>query len=302
MDIFQAIVLGIVQGLTEFMPVSSSAHLIIVPWLFKWPDYGLAFDMVLHLGTLVAVLLYFRSDWVRYIRAFFSGMPNFSPASSSGLTAAPPPAISDEQAADRRIAWLLLIATVPGAIFGWLGESKVDAAFHDHANLNNWGIYIIAAAMILLGLVLALAERLHQGEGREMRQMNIPDAVTIGLAQALALIPGVSRSGATITAGLFRNLSRPTAARFSFLMSTPIIFGAGLKEVYSLLKGEPNANPQNLSLLGLALGFIAAAGVGYLTIYYLLGYLQRHTTAVFTIYRLVVGVLIFLIAILGLVR
>ena len=297
MEIFQALILGIVQGLTEFMPVSSSAHLIIVPWLFGWPDFGIAFDVALHWGTLAAVLFYFGSDIIRYVQAFFTGLPSFNPAASAKLVAVE---ADESRATDRRIAWLILIATIPGAIFGWLLESNIDNAFHQPQNLHGWGIYAIAAAMIGLGLVLALAERWHRGQGRELTDMRLPDSVAIGLSQALALLPGVSRSGATITAGLFLGLSRPAAARFSFLLSAPIIFGAGLKAGYDLLTDPTHANPQHLSLTPIIVGFLAAAISGYLVIRLLLGYLQRHTTMVFVYYRLILGILIILIAVLGL--
>ncbi len=297
MEIFQAFILGIVQGLTEFMPVSSSAHLIIVPWLLRWPDFGLAFDVALHWGTLAAVLFYFGSDIIRYVRAFFTGLPRFNPAAPVNLVAGE---TDESRATDRRIAWLILIATIPGAIFGWLLESKVDDAFHQPQSLRSWSIYAIAGAMIGLGLMLALAERWHRGRGRELGDMRLPDSVAIGLSQALALIPGVSRSGATITAGLFLGLSRPAAARFSFLLSAPIIFGAGLKAAYDLITDPTQANPQHLTIIPIIVGFLTAAISGYLVIRLLLGYLQRHTTMVFVYYRLVLGILIILIAALGL--
>ncbi len=307
MEIIQAIILGLVQGLTEFAPVSSSAHLVIVPWLFGWQDYGLGFDVALHMGTLVAVLTYFWRDILRYVRAIFSGLPRFSSqrlgfATNAGLTK-PAPTIEgagDTRESDRRIAWLLLLATIPGAIFGAMLESKVDDSFHQGNNLRTWGIYAIGAAMIGMGLVLALAERLHRGRGKEMEQMTLRDGVVIGLAQAFALLPGVSRSGVTITAGLFRNLARPAAARFSFLLSAPIIFGAGLKKAYDLLQDPAAANPQHISAIAVAAGFIAAAVSGYLVIRFLLGYLQKQDTMVFVYYRLVAGLVIILLALLGL--
>lgn len=307
MEIIQAIILGIVQGATEFMPISSSAHLILLPWALGWPDFGLSFAMMLHLGTLVAVLIYFRRDWLRYIRALFGGAPSFGAPTKVGLTATDPTptATGDapgntELASDRRIAWLILLANIPGAIFGFIGESKVEDLFHEPANLAKWGIYIIAAAMIIMGLALALAERRHRGKGKELAEMSLTDALVIGFSQALAIIPGVSRSGVTITAALFRNLERAAAARFSFLLATPIILGAGLKKVYDFAKDPVAANPQNISTIALAAGFITAAVVGYLTIYFLLAYLQRHNTNVFIGYRLVAGVMILIIALLAL--
>jgi len=304
LEIIQAIILGLVQGLTEFMPISSSAHLIIVPWLFGWQDFGIGFDVALHWGTLVAVLAYFWRDIIRYVRALFTGLPSFGPSASLGLTAGSSPATANpaqqaEQESDRRIAWLLLIATVPGAIAGLLLESKIDDSFHTPANLNAWGIYAIAGAMIVMGLVLLLAERLYSGKGKPLTGITLVDAVIIGLAQAVAVLPGVSRSGATITAGLFRKINRADAARFSFLLSSPIIVAAGLKKLYDLIKDPAHANPANIPTLAFILGFLAAAIGGYLTIRFLIGYLQRRSTAVFVVYRLVLGVALIILAMLN---
>jgi undecaprenyl-diphosphatase len=296
-EIIQAIIVGLTQGLTEFMPVSSSAHLIIVPWLLGWPDFGLAFDVALHWGTLTAVLAYFGRDIVRYVWAFLTGLPRFTPADRAALVSG---TTGDDLSADRRVAWLILIATIPGAVFGWLLESKVDTSFHQAGNFRAWGIYAIAFAMIGMGLLLTLAERLHRGKGKGLTAMTLPDSVVIGLSQALALLPGVSRSGATITAALFRNLTRVDAARFSFLLSAPIIFGAGLKAAYELISNPATANPQHVSFAAIAAGFVTAAVSGYLVIRFLLDYLQRRTTMVFVYYRLIVGLLIILIATLGL--
>jgi len=297
-EIIQAIILGLTQGFTEFMPVSSSAHLIIVPWLLGWPDFGVAFAVALHWGTLTAVLAYFGRDLVRYLRAFFTGLPHFTADQPAALVAGG--AASSEIATDRRIAWLILIATIPGAVLGWLLESEVDDSFHRPDHFRAWGVYAIAIAMIGMGLLLAFAERLHRGKGKDLIAMTLPDSVVIGLSQALALLPGVSRSGATITAALFRNVARPDAARFSFLLSAPIIFGAGLKAGYELVSNPATANPQHVSVVAIAAGFLTAAVSGYLVIRFLLDYLQRRTTMVFVYYRLAIGLLIILIATLGL--
>src|SRR5207253_4289510 len=221
MDLFQAFVLGLVQGLTEFLPISSSAHLIIVPWLFGWKDQAvtsLQFDVALHMGTLLAVLAYFWADWRRLVGAFIGSIAQRS--------------IGDDT--DRRLAWFILLASIPAAVVGGLGESKIDDLFHQPQNLRT-GLLIIATMMIVMAALLLLAERMGT------QQLNLPGidlrrSLGIGLAQAVSVIPGVSRSGSTITAGLFFGLKRETAARFSFLLATPVVLGAGLKSLYDVLK------------------------------------------------------------------
>lgn len=308
LEIIQVIVLGIVQGVTEFMPISSSAHLIIVPWAFGWPIFGIGFDVALHWGTLIAVITYFRHDLLRYIRALFTGLPNFSTAPRFGLTTggevAPPGGggglgEGDEQLeSDRRIAWLLLLATIPGAVAGVLLESRIDEAFHRPESLNSWAIYAIAGMLMGVGLILWLAERLRQGKGKPITGITFVDGMIIGVAQALALFPGVSRSGATITAGLFRGLTRADAARFSFLLSTPIVLAAGLKKLYDFFKDKPVPGHYQVSALSLGVGFLVSLIAGYLTISFLLNYLQRRSTAVFVIYRLLLGVALIVLALL----
>jgi undecaprenyl-diphosphatase len=281
LDLFQALVLGIVQGLTEFLPISSSAHLIIVPWLFGWNDpaiNSLQFDVALHMGTLLAVLAYFAGDWRRLIVAFVQSLVGRS------IGADP----------DRRLAWFLLIGSIPAGIVGVLGESKIDELFHEPANLRV-GLLIIAVMMIIMGGLLLLAERM----GRHMlglRDLRLGTAITIGLAQALALVPGVSRSGSTITAGLFMGLTREAAARFSFLLATPVVLGAGLKKVYDLTKtpgGIPAADQ-----MGFLVGFLAAAISGFACIYFLLRYLQRNSTAPFIWYRFFLGIALLVLVLL----
>jgi undecaprenyl-diphosphatase len=288
MDIVQvlrAIILGIVQGLTEFIPVSSSAHLIIVPWLLDWKDpfvTSLSFDVALHLGTLLAVIWFFAEDWACLIRAWFASIAQRR--------------IGDDP--DRRLAWLLVIGCIPGAIAGVLGESKITALFHE-ANQPIQPSAMIAMAVILalLGAALFLADRLAT-HLRAMGNLSVKDALVIGLAQAAAIFPGVSRSGSTITAGLAMGLKRDTAARFSFLLSAPIIAGAGAKsllEVYRQLKINPNMKSE---LIYFPIGFIAAAISGYFCIRFLLRYLQNHTTNLFVYYRLALAVLIIVVALL----
>ncbi len=281
----QAIILGIVQGLTEFIPISSSGHLIIVPWLFQWNDPvldSLTFDVALHLGTLLAVIAFFWNDWVRLVRAFIASLVDRNIGRDP----------------DRRLAWLLVIGTIPGGIAGVLGESKINDLFHQP------GVPPTATAMIVLALLTALlgaalwvSERIA-GHIRSLGQLTLKDSLLIGLAQAFAVFPGISRSGSTITAGLALGLQRPAAARFSFLLSAPIIAGAGLKsmtEVYSQVKSGAIAQPE---LLMFPIGFIAAAITGYLTIRLLLRFLQRNSTDVFVYYRWALAVLIIAVALL----
>jgi undecaprenyl-diphosphatase len=283
MTIFQAIILGIVQGLTEFIPISSSAHLIIVPWLFGWEDKALTslpFDVALHLGTLLALLVFFANDWVRLIRA--------------GIASLVERKIGDDM--DRRLAWLLVIGCIPGAIAGVLGESKIEALFHTPNAPHQASAMIVMAVIIaLLGAVLFLAERFAR-HLRTMKQITLKDSILIGLAQALAIFPGVSRSGSTITAGLAVGLERETAARFSFLLSAPIIAGAGLKtllEIYQDLKVGALAQTD---LILFPVGFVVAAITGYLCIKFLLRFLQKNPTDVFVYYRWALAALVVIVA------
>lgn len=278
MDLFQAILLGIVQGLTEFIPISSSAHLIIIPWLFDWRDPGLAFDVALHLGTLVALLWFFASDWVRLIRA--------------GLASIVERKVGDD--ADRRLAWWIAIGCIPGALVGALAESKIEELFHQpDAPHNPVPMIVMGVIIALLGAALFIAERIAKHQ-REMKTLSLKDALIIGCAQALAIFPGVSRSGATITAGLFLDLKRETAARFSFLLSAPIIAGAGAKSIFNLLRdGITSAE-----LIFFGVGFLSAMISGYLCIKFLLRFLQRNSTDVFVYYRWVLAAFIIVVALM----
>ena len=281
MDLFQALILGLIQGLTEFLPVSSSAHLVFVPWLFGWRDEAITsiqFDVALHLGTLLAVLAYFAADWRRLILAFIRSVVE------RRIGADP----------DRRLVWFLALGTIPAAIVGVLAESKIDELFHDPNNLRG-GLLIIGVMMLIMGALLLFAERIGR-HSIELDGMTLSSALGIGIAQALALIPGVSRSGSTITAGLFFGLKREAAARFSFLLSTPIVLGAGLKKVYDMTKDGGIPVDQQL---GFAVGFASAAISGFLCIYFLLRYLQRRSTAPFIWYRFLVGLGLLALVLLG---
>ena len=255
MPIYQAIALGIVQGLGEFLPISSSAHLILVPWLFGWDDPGLAFDVALHWGTLVAVLAVFWRDWIALIHDGLLG------------------------GSKRRLFWALVISSIPGAIIGKL--------FNTWAEETLRAPLLIAAAMAVMGVVLYLADRVGKKQLTE-EQMTYGKATAIGLAQAAALIPGVSRSGGTITLGLFFGFRREEIAKFSFLMSTPIIFGAGVLKLPRMLH-EMHSGESHVSAAALLAGLVAAAVVGTLVIRWLLEYLRTRSYAVFAIYRLAVA-------------
>jgi undecaprenyl-diphosphatase len=260
MTILQSIFLGLIQGAGEFLPISSSAHLIIAPWLFRFPDPGLSFDVALHTGTLIAVVWYFWRDWVDLLA---SGLFRKKDFSLSGMHY------------HQNLLWFLVIATIPGAIFGYLLESKAETIFRSPL--------LIAFTLIILGLILYLVDRYHVHR-KQLGQMTWLDSLWIGLSQAVAVIPGISRSGSTITTGLFLGLSRESAARFSFLLSAPIIFGAAALKLPHLLKGG-----MDIYLLA---GMLSAAISGYFAIKYLLKFVQRASYAIFFWYRLGLAFLI----------
>jgi undecaprenyl-diphosphatase len=284
MAIWQAILLGIVQGLTEFIPISSSAHLVIIPWLFGWEDkvvMSLPFDMALHLGTLVAVMAFFAGDWVRLIRAGVASLVERKIGADL----------------DRRLAWFLVIGCIPGGIMGALAESRIENLFHSPDAPHQASAMIAMAIIIaLLGALLFVAERLARHE-RKMEQLSLKDAILIGLAQALAIFPGVSRSGSTITAGLALGLERETAARFSFLLSAPIVAGAGLKSLWEIYQDLHAGILVQADLILFPIGFIAAAISGYLCIKLLLRFLLKNPTDVFVYYRWALAALIVVVAI-----
>ena len=282
--ILQAIILGMVQGLTEFIPISSSAHLILVPWLFGWKDQALtslSFDVALHLGTLIAVLWFFSADWVRLFRAGWASLLERS--------------VGDD--VDRRLAWLLVISCIPGGIAGVLGESKIEQLFHQpNTPITAQALIVMALIIALLAAVLFAVERLAR-HTREMTTITFRDAIWIGLAQALAIFPGVSRSGSTITAGLALGLKRDAAARFSFLLGAPIIAGAGLKSLWDIFQQyQVGAGFTQTDLLIFPVGIIAAAISGYFCVKYLLLYIQKHSLDIFVYYRWALAALIIIIA------
>lgn len=274
MNWLQALVLGLVQGLTEFIPISSTAHLRIVPALLHWGDPGAAFSAVIQLGTLAAVVAYFARDVWRLAAAaalsLFRGDVRAGP--------------------DARLAWAIAAGNVPIALLGFGLRDVIEHQFRS--------LYLIAGMLILVALGLALAER--RGEGSlPMERLTLRSVMMIGCFQALALIPGTSRSGATILGGLLAGLQRTHAARFSFLLGIPAIVGSGLFELPEVIAG---VRAGELSAAALVLGLIAAAVSGYASIAFLLRYLQRHTTLLFVCYRLALGLLVAGLAWQGLIR
>ena len=278
MPIYQAVVLAVIQGLTEFIPVSSSAHLIIVRRLLGWNDlsaaHELTFDVALHFGTLMAVLAYFFQTWIQILRAAFGGkVVRFSePGAAQGELS------SEEARQERLLLWFLAAATVPGAIAGKLLEHSAEDYFREH-------LALIAVAMIVVALLMAWAEKIGRQQ-KPLTGISLGDSLMIGVAQAAALVPGVSRSGSTITAGLFRNLTRTAAVRFSFLLSTPLIAGAVVLKTYEAMKEGVPAGMATPMIVGI----LVSAAVGYAAIAWLMRYLQTKTLTVFVIYRIVVGV------------
>ena len=277
MTVWQALVLGIVQGLTEFLPISSSAHLILVPWLFGWPEPGLAFNVALHLGTLSAVLVYFSGDLLTIARGWLTGLAQRRPLGSP----------------EARIGWAVLIGSVPAGVVGVLLNDAIDQYFHSGGG-GTLAIGLTAVLLVGLGAALWLAERAGR-RSRSLTEVGLRDGFLVGVAQALALLPGVSRSGSTITAGLFLGFQRAAAARFSFILGIPAIVGAGMLETMHLLRTGLPASERTLFVVGMA----ASAVTGFLAIAFLLRFLQRRSTAVFVLYRFLLGafILVWLIAV-----
>ncbi len=261
MDALQAIVLGIVQGLTEFLPVSSTAHLRIVPAFVGWEDPGAAFTAVTQLGTMAAVLLYFRADLLRIARTWGASLRR--------------PELRSEL--DARMGWYIIVGTVPIAVFGFV--------FRDQIRSGARSLYLIGGALIVLGLLLLAAERAARHD-RPLERITRRDGLVIGLAQALALVPGVSRSGATLTAGLFLGFDRTAAARYSFLLSVPAVVLSGLFELRKI--GEDGS----AAAVPTAIATLLAFAVGYASIAFLLRWLTSHSTAVFVAYRVALGALV----------
>ena len=281
MNLFQAFFLGVLQGATEFLPVSSSGHLVLVPWLLGWASPGLAFDAVVHWGTALAVIAYFWRDWVCLVRAAFLSLR----ALTLRRLRAEPSLEPSPGSRDARLAWFILLGTVPAALIGWLLEDFFEEMFARPA--------AAAAFLLVTAALLTASERLGRRE-RNLDALAWPDVLLVGFAQALAIFPGVSRSGSTIAAGLARGLRREPAARFSFLLATPVILGAGLLKVVDLAQMGGLA----AQVPTLAIGFAAAAVVGFACIHFLLRYLQRHRLYPFAVYCAILGLVCLVVALI----
>jgi len=260
MDLVQAVVLGMVQGLGEFLPISSSAHLVLCPWLFNWEDPGLTFDIALHLGTLIAVVLYFWKDWINIIH--------------KGLT--------KPKETEGRLLWYLVLATIPGAAIGFLLEHKAETIFRNPV--------LIAVMLIIMGVLLFWVDKKGKKE-TDVEHISLKTSFLIGLSQALAIIPGVSRSGVTMTAAMALGMTREGAARFSFLLSAPIIFGAALIKVPKII-----ANPAMVDIPFIT-GMAVSCIFGVASIGFLLRFIQKKTFLPFVIYRLALGLVVIGVAI-----
>ena len=268
MPLYQAVVLAVIQAFTEFLPISSTAHLILMPWLFGWKDPGLVFDVALHAGTLAAILIYFFRDWVQIIGQGF------------GLDVGGDPQLKQ----NRGLLWLLAVASVPVGIVGYLFDKQVESTWRSP--------YIVGAMLIVVGVLIWIAERRRVGD-KSLAQVSWADGVTIGCGQALSIIPGTSRSGITIVAGLFRGLSRETAARFSFVLSAPAILAAVLKKLWDLHK--EGGIPADMRV-PFAVGAAVSAILGAAVIAVFLRYLRRRSLMPFVYYRIVFGIIVVALA------
>lgn len=260
MSLLEAIIYGIVQGLGEFLPISSTAHITLAPWLFGWKDPGLAFDIALHMGTLVAVVIFFWKDWIRLIKA--------------GLT--------DVKSTDGKLFWYIVLACVPGGIFGVLFEDYIETTFRNPL--------MIGIMLIVMGFVLYVADKYSKSEV-VLKDIGLKRSFLIGVSQALAMLPGVSRSGITMAAGRALEVKREDAARFTFLLSTPFIFLSGVYKAKDLLSVSVEPLPFIVA--------IATSGiVGAISIKFLLSYLKRNGFGIFAVYRLILGVVVIAVALL----
>lgn len=269
MELIQAVVYGLIQGLTEFLPISSTAHIRIAPAIFGWQDPGAGFTAVIQLGTLLAVLIYFRRDLWKALVGW-----------TRSLTG------QDQDATDARMGWAILLGTIPIVVFGVLGKDYIKGDLRS--------LWVVATTLILMGILMGVAEMVAK-KHRLLASVQKKDGVIVGFWQALALIPGMSRSGSTITGALFAGFDRPTAARFSFLLSVPSILAAGAKELYDerhhLLTGQMLAP----TLVATAISFI----VGYASIAFLMKFLQKNGILPFVVYRILLGVVLILLLVNG---
>ncbi|MCO7218400.1 undecaprenyl-diphosphate phosphatase [Klenkia sp. PcliD-1-E] len=265
MSWFEALVLGVVQGLTEFLPVSSSAHLRIVGALAGWPDPGAAFTAIIQIGTELAVLVYFARDIARIVTAWVASLVHRDRRGDP----------------DARMGWLIIVGSVPIVVLGLLLQSTIETTFRD--------LRIVASALIVFSVVLLVADRVGRKQ-RTLEELTVGHGVAFGLAQALALVPGVSRSGGTITAGLLLGYTREAAARYSFLLAVPAVLGSGAYQAYDALHGDTAGAP--VAWGPTALATVVSFGVGLAVIAWLLRYLQRGSFVPFVVYRVVLGAVV----------
>ena len=258
MDLLQAIIYGMIQGLGEFLPISSTAHITLAPWLFGWKDPGLAFDIALHMGTLLAVAIFFWKDWIRLITAGFT----------------------DIKSKDGRLFWFIMLACIPGGIFGVLFEDKVETIFRNPL--------LIGIMLIIMGIVLYLADKLSKTEVA-LKDIGFKRSFLIGVSQAIAMIPGVSRSGITMATGRVFKLSREDAARFTFLLSTPFIFLSGLYKAKDLISVP-------IELMPFLVAIVTSGIVGAFSIKFILEYLKSKGFGIFAVYRVILGTIVIAVA------
>jgi len=259
MNIFQAIFLGLVQGVTEVLPISSSGHLVLIPWIFHFPDPGLAFDVALHLGTLIAIVAFFLPDWIRIISGFYAGVKKRRFASY-----------------DERLPLYILVSTIPGFLAGYFLNDMAESTFRSPL--------LIAGMVFLFGIVLLLAEKSVKSAVRTKKD-DYKSSLMTGIAQAVAIIPGVSRSGITISAGMFQGFTREAAAKFSFLISAPIILGAGVFE----MRGMAMSEFANIIFWA---GFVSSVVASFLSIRFLMSFVKNHKLNVFAYYRFALAAII----------
>jgi undecaprenyl-diphosphatase len=268
MPLFQVVILAIVQGLTEFLPVSSTAHLYLTSWLLGWQTESLSFDIMLHIGTLLALVIYFLRDWIQIV------------AQGLGMSLG-----HDSQLRDNRmLLWLLVVGTVPVGLAGALFNKQAETVWR-----TPW---VMGAMLIFVGILMWIAESAGRRQ-RDMASLNLSDALGIGVAQALAVVPGTSRSGITISAGLFRNLDREAAARYSFLLATPAIAGAAVKALWDLHKAHALHSMLDTNFI---VGVAVSAVTGWLVIAWFLRYLRRSSFRPFVYYRIIFGIIVLALA------
>jgi len=268
MPLYQVIVLALIQAITEFLPISSTAHLALAPWLFGWKDPGLTFDIALHAGTLLAILVYFFRDWIQIVAEGFGFQGGYDP----------------ELRQNRSLLWLLAAGSIPIGVVGLLFNKQAETTWRSP--------YVIGTMLIVVGVLMWVAERLAHGK-KDLGQVRWGDGIAIGVAQALAVVPGTSRSGITITAGLFRSLSREAAARFSFLLATPAIAAAAVKDLWDMRKHGGLTPDMRMPF---AVGIAVSAIAGVVVIAYFLKYLRRKSLMPFVYYRIAFGIIVIALA------